>query len=153
MEELKRLYEKERTIKNGYEEAATRWSKGTGEDETKAWAAEYKTFCEEVRTKPAEIQALYRLYSSQQDRGNGLIDIDENGCTTMGGPAGCIKLLKEHGFEAFTFSSTWSSAIETAWAFQEAGCSLEKIIIINAPYKELNNEEFEKIPAYLFKIN
>ena len=153
MEELKRLYERERTIKKGYEEASARWDKEAGKDETKAWAAEYKTFCEEVRKKPAELQALYRMYSSQQDRGNGYIDIDENGCTTMSGPAGCIKILKEYGFESFTFSSTWSSAIETAWAFQEAGCTLEKIIIINAAYKDFDGKEFEKIPAYLFKIN
>ena len=152
MEELKRLYEKEQAIKKAYTEAYAIKNQG-GEDKTKACQAEYKAFCEEVRKNPAEIQALYRLYSSQQDRGNGYIDIDENGCTTMGGPAGCIKLLKEYGFESFAFSSTWSSAIETAWAFQEAGCTLEKIIIINAAYKDFDGEEFEKIPAYLFKIN
>lgn len=55
--------------------------------------------------------------------------------------------------EAFTFSSTWSSAVETAWLFQKAGCTLAGLIEINSQHKAIMSDEYEKAHGYLFKLN
>ena len=64
-----------------------------------------------------------------------------------------IETLKKLGFKNFTFSSTWSSAVETAWIFTQNGCSLKGLIEINSPYKDFMGEGYEKAHGYLFSID
>ncbi len=37
------------------------------------------------------------------------------------------KVLKDNGIKKFTFSSTWSGAVEDAWKFQSAGYRIEGV--------------------------
>ena len=66
---------------------------------------------------------------------------------------GLVACMKKYGIEAFTFSSTWSSAVETAWLFQKAGCTLSGLIEINSQHKAFMSDEYEKAHGYLFKLN
>ena len=66
--------------------------------------------------------------------------------------AGLIENLRNLGIEHFTFSSTWSSAVETAWLFKENGCELEGLVQINSRYTSFRKNEYEKAAAYLFRV-
>lgn len=59
---------------------------------------------------------------------------------------------KAYGIEKFTFSSSWSSAVETAWLFTQNGCRLERIVEINGSHKAFMSDEYEKAHGYLFSI-
>ncbi len=37
------------------------------------------------------------------------------------------EVLKENGIKKFTFSSTWSEAVEEAWKFKSAGYRIEGV--------------------------
>lgn len=86
-----------------------------------------------------------------KDCGNEYIDLND----TIRDDAveGLVACMKEYGIEAFTFSSTWSSAVETAWLFQKAGCTLAGLIEINSQHKAFMSDEYEKAHGYLFKLN
>ena len=64
-----------------------------------------------------------------------------------------IKTLRALGFRKFTFSSAWSSAVETAWLFIKNGCLLEGMVEIKSKHKDFETDEYEKIHAYLFNLN
>lgn len=64
-----------------------------------------------------------------------------------------IKILRDNGIKKFTFSSTWTSAIKTAWLFKQNGCTLEGLTQINEGFEDFETGEMKKISAYLFKLN
>ena len=91
------------------------------------------------------------MYEEAKDCGNKYIDLneviwEEQVETT-------IKTLRENGIEHFTFSSTWSNAVETAWLFTQNGCRLEGLIEINTKYKDFRTGKNKKAHGYLFKVN
>ena len=94
---------------------------------------------------------IWNYYEAAKECGNEYIDINDiiydSEVETL------VACMKELGIEAFTFSSTWSSAVETAWLFQKAGCTLAGLIEINSQYKTFGTDEYEKAHGYLFKIN
>ena len=94
---------------------------------------------------------LWKAYESAMDRGNEYIDLSDP--VSDEAVASLIACMKDYGIEAFTFSSTWSSAVETAWLFQKAGCKLAGLIEINSGCKAFMSDEYEKAHAYLFKLN
>ena len=94
---------------------------------------------------------LWKAYESAMDRGNEYIDLSDP--VSDEAVASLIACMKDYGIEAFTFSSTWSSAVETAWLFQKAGCKLAGLIEINSSCKAFMSDEYEKAHAYLFKLN
>ena len=63
-----------------------------------------------------------------------------------------IEAMRQNGIERFTFSSGWSHAVETAWLFKEAGCTLEGLVEINSRYTGWNSDEHEKAHGYLFRV-
>ena len=63
-----------------------------------------------------------------------------------------IASFSEYGVEAFTFSSGWSSATGSAWAFLQNGCTLAGMAEINGPHKAFGSDEYEKRPAFLFRV-
>ena len=93
-------------------------------------------------------RTAYRLYADAQRRGNALIDISEPATDA----ADLIDLLRENGIEAFTFSSTWSSAVETAWAFQQNGCRLDGMTEINGTCRNSFTGDFDRVHAFIFRI-
>ncbi len=94
---------------------------------------------------------IWRAYEAAKDCGNEYLDI--NDMVSDETVKSLITCMKEHGIEAFTFSSTWSSAVETAWLFQKAGCTLAGLIEINSQHKAFMSDEYEKAHGYLFKLN
>lgn len=90
-------------------------------------------------------------YEAARNCGNEYIDI--NDIIYDSEIESLVACMKECGIEAFTFSSTWSSAVETAWLFQKAGCTLAGLIEIHNQYKAFGTDEYETAHGYLFKVN
>lgn len=98
---------------------------------------------------PAYIR-VYRAYKDSLDKGNTYPDFHDV-IWDKDAPA-LIECMRENGTFRFTFSSGWSSAIDTAWIFVQNGCSLMDLIQINGGLKGYGQEGYEKVPAYLFTI-
>ena len=125
--------------------------KNASTEEEKQIAKDQYTKAEEaIESLGQDACTIYRQYAVSRNSGNELLNIYDvlydNQVPIL------VELMKEHGIKEFTFSSTWSRAIEIAWLFQENGCKLEGLIEINAQYVNYSTDEFEKIPAYLFRV-
>ena len=139
-------YAREQEIRRQYDAAD---AQGSSEGKEAARAA-YKALTDSIAAKGEAYAKVYRLYSGAQERGNAYIDLneviwDEKVKET-------IDALRENGISHFTFSSGWSSAVETAWLFTQNGCQLEGLVEINSPHKAFGSEEYEKAHGYLFSI-
>lgn len=93
---------------------------------------------------------LFSLYSGSIERGNKYIDISQP--HQYSEPQKLVELLARCGVKYFTFSSGWTKAVETAFAFTQAGCTLEGMTEIKTPFKSYESGEYEKKPAFLFSI-
>lgn len=139
-------YAREAAIKAQYHEAEKAGSKEGQEAARDA----YHELEEQIAVKGNSYARIYRLYSEAQDRGNEYIDLNDTIWDEQVKPL--IGSLREYGIEKFTFSSTWSSAVETAWLFTQNGCGLEGLVEINSRHKAFMSEEYEKAHGYLFSI-
>lgn len=106
---------------------------------------------DDIEAKGAVYARLYARYESAQERGNAFIDCGE--VIWDKDVASFVASLREYGIEKFVFSSTWSSAVETAWLLQQNGCRLEGLIEINGGLKRFCSDEYEKIHGYLFTVD
>lgn len=88
------------------------------------------------------VQYLYSEYERSIDNGNALLDF--SGVVYVDYVDQLVACMRECGIHAFTYSSSWSGAVEVAWAFQENGCVLEKMVKINGSHRI--------VPAFLFKL-
>ena len=102
----------------------------------------------QAQGKPFEL--LYSLYAAAMKVGNERIDISE--LHEYQDMASLISSFREYGVEAFTFSSGWSSATESAWAFLQNGCTLASMVEINSQHKTFGSDQYEKRPAFLFRV-
>ena len=102
----------------------------------------------QAQGKPFEL--LYSLYAAAMKVGNQYIDISE--LHEYRDAATLIASFRKYGVEAFTFSSGWSSATESAWAFLENGCTLAGMVEINSKHKAFGSDKYEKRPAFLFRV-
>ena len=93
---------------------------------------------------------LFNEYEVSRDSGNDYLDISE--VVWDNEAAKLIEAMRQNGIERFTFSSGWSHAVETAWLFKEAGCTLEGLVEINSRYTGWNSDEHEKAHGYLFRV-
>lgn len=110
-----------------------------------------KAFDESIEKKAAAYQNLYSMYESARERGNEYIDLSE--CYDYRDEAALIASFREYGIETFTFSSRYSSAVESAWMFVQNGCTLKGIVEINSKYRKWEGDGYEKCAAYLFSVN
>ena len=113
--------------------------------------AERKALGEAIEAKGATFAWMYNFYESARQRGNEHIDISE--CYDYRDEAALIASFRECGIETFTFSSGWSSAVESAWKFTQNGCTLMGMVEINSQTKTWDGDGYEKRHAYLFKVN
>ncbi len=111
----------------------------------------YRKLREAIEEKGESYCRLYRAYKDAMERGNEAIDFNE--AIWDKEVEGLVASLREYGIETFTFSSTWSSAVKTAWLFKENGCSLEGLVEINGTSLDESGNGYEKEPAYLFRVN
>lgn len=95
-------------------------------------------------------KCVWDAYASAKDRGNEYLDF--NDLTQAELVEGLVKCLRDCGIKAFTLSSSWSSAVEIAWLFQEAGCSVAGLVEFNSSFKACMSDEFEKVHGYLFNV-
>ena len=102
----------------------------------------------QAQGKPFEL--LYSLYAAAMKMGNEYIDISE--LHEYQDTKELIDNFRKYGVEAFTFSSGWSSATESAWAFLQNGCTLAGMVEINGKHKAFGSNEYEKRPAFLFRV-
>ena len=104
----------------------------------------------ELEAKGEAYCRIYREYELSRDCGNTYLDL--NDVIWDKDVESLISCIRASGIRHFTFSSTWSSAVETAWLFQQNGCMLEGLIEINGRVKKFMSDEYEKAHGYLFSI-
>ncbi len=104
-----------------------------------------------IEAKGEAYSAMFERYKSARERGNEYIDICE--CWEYRNEADLIANFREFGIDTFTFSSSWSSAIESAWVFIQNGCTLMGMVEINSRIKNWEGDGYEKRHAYLFSVN
>ena len=133
------------------QEAKKAYAAATNEAQQDAARAIYKQATTKLDGLSNTEQRIWIAYETAKDCGNEYLDLND----TIRDDAveDLVACMKECGIEAFTFSSTWSSAVETAWLFQKAGCTLSGLIEINSQHKAFMSDEYEKVHGYLFKLN
>ena len=145
--EFAKEYAQEQENLKAYHEAEAR------NDEAGMQAARdaHHAWGEAIDAKGKDYANLYRLYEDALERGNDLIDL--NDVIWDDKVEALIASFRTYGIERFTFSSTWSSAVETAWLFTQQGCKLEGLVEINGRCKAFMSDEYEKKHGYLFSID
>ena len=111
---------------------------------------DYNALCDEINSEGEFFGWAYRLYESMKDRGNTYIDVDELNDDRK--VAGLINAFRENGIQFFTFSSGWSSSVETAWELTKNGCTLCGMMEINSKHKGFMDDKYEKAHGYLFRV-
>ena len=122
----------------------------TSEERDSAKAA-YRDICKEINSWGILFGRIFREYENSRDNGNDILDIEE--LVDDKDVKSLVGIMKEHGIKQFTFSSTWSSSVETAWLFQESGCKLEGIVELNGRIIGWGSTEHEKRHGYLFRVS
>lgn len=135
----------------GIQEAKKAYAAANSEDEKDAARAIYKQATAKLDGLSSTEKHIWSAYETAKDCGNEYLDL--NDIIRDDEVEGLVACMKEYGIKAFTFSSTWSSAVETAWLFQKAGCTLAGLIEINSQHKAFMSDEYEKAHGYLFKLN
>lgn len=135
----------------GIQEAKKAYAAATNTAEQDAARAIYKQATAKLDGLSSTGQRIWSAYETAKDCGNEYIDLNDT--IRDDEVEGLVACMKKYGIEAFTFSSTWSSAVETAWLFQKAGCTLAGLIEINSHHKAFMSDEYEKAHGYLFKLN
>lgn len=143
---LKQDYTKMQEIKAAYNTA--RAQKNT--EGMEAARAAHQALMAEIEIRGGSYGKVFQLYEDAMERGNEYIDLRD--VIWDKDVAGLISSLRENGIEHFTFSSTWSGAVETAWLFTRNGCILEGLVEINGTCTRIGTDEYEKVHGYLFAI-
>jgi hypothetical protein len=139
-------YEAYEKINKDYHEADAR-----GDEAGKEQAKEaYQTWAAGIEAKGQDYTKIFRLYMEARKVGNTYIDLHDT--IWDKDVKGLVEAMRANGIERFTFSSTWSSAVETAWLFQKEGCTLEGLIEINSQHQAFLSNEYEKAHGYLFRV-
>ena len=79
-----------------------------------------------IQTMGNEYLRVFRMALDSMEKGNDLIDLHDSIWDEQV-PA-MIGDLRKCGIDRFTFSSTWSGAVRTAWLFLQNGCANEGIM-------------------------
>ena len=134
----------------GIQKAKKAYAAATNTAEQDAARAIYKQKTAKLDGLSNTEQRIWSAYETAKDCGNEYLDLNDTICDDE--VEGLVACMKKYGIEALTFSSTWSSAVEIAWLFQKAGCTLAGLIEINSPHKTFISDEYEKAHGYLFKV-
>ena len=139
MNKYKEFYNKQQELSKAY--------KATPTQETAEYCkTEIDTIWKEITSNGIAFTAIFNYYADSLSNGNKYLDIGRDVSWEKDVPA-FLSVMRMEGIKQFTFSSSWSSAIEIAWCFQQHGCTLEGLTEV---YK---NKEENKSPALLFTIN
>ena len=144
MEMLERFYQR-------HEELERKFDAAEKAGDTKAMDAcqdSHQDLLQEVRVEGEAFGDMMRLYSEMKQQGNSRLDLSG----TYRKPEEIIRIFRDFGVKEFTFSSTWSSAIQVSWAFTQLGCTLEGMIEIYGSGRKFMSNEYEKVSAFLFSL-
>ena len=144
MEMLVRFYER-------HEELERKLDAAENDGNTRAIEAcqkGHQELLEEVRAEGEAFGDMMRLYSEMKQQGNSRLDLSG----TYRKPEEVIRIFRDFGVTEFTFSSTWSSAIQTSWAFTQLGCTLKGMTEVHGTKRDFQTGEYEKVPAVLFSL-
>ena len=142
---LEQVYTREAELERAYEAAKAAGDEAGMEKARKEYQAMEK---EVLETEDSDFGFAFRLYKQMKECGNEYIDLS----IAIHDEVGVLQTLRKYGFEHFTFSSGWSSAVESAWIFQQNGCRLLGLIELNSIHKDWTTGEREKVHGYLFSI-
>lgn len=104
----------------------------------------------EIKARGINYYRVYEMAMDAKERGNEYIDI--NDCISEKDIKEMMDSFHLAGVEKFTYSSTRSSAVETAWILQKNGCTLNGMIEINERSKDIFTGEHKKAHGFLFSI-
>lgn len=133
-----------------YEEDFARAEKIEDVEDMKEAQAAYNELMTLIDRSGDMAGVVYDKYHKARNVGNELIDFYDT-IKDESVPA-IVQVLRDNGIEKFTFSSGWSSAVETAWLFVQNGCKVEGMAEINSQHKVFMSDEYEKTVAYVFSI-
>ena len=111
----------------------------------------YSKLEETIENEAKAFKRIWTMYEKAKENKNQYLDL--NDVIWDNEVESIIKVLRYNGIEKFTFSSTWSGAVKTAWLFAQNGCTLEGLTEINEGYEDFITGKMKKTPAYLFKLN
>lgn len=134
-------------MKNNFEEVYKELKELEGKIDNTENETEKNEYGKAYVTKIGEMPSLFYAWKESKDNGNDDIDFND----IRSNPKKLVDDMRENGITRFTFSSRWSSAIETAFAFVKAGCVLVGMTEINGRYDKFTRTQ-EKNPAYVFEI-
>lgn len=147
LELMKKYYEEKQEIERAYDTA-----KEHNYEEGKIAAREaYHVWKDKAIAEGEDFWRVYQMYENAQKRGNEHIDLNDV-IWDKDVPA-MIDRLRKVGIKTFTFSSTWSGTVSTAWLFLQNGCKLEGMTEINGTCQAFMTDEYERVPAYVFSID
>lgn len=112
--------------------------------------AGYRTLLEGIERLGAAACRIWREYETSRENGNVCLDISE--VVWEKDVESLISCMRENGISEFTFSSGWSSAVETAWLFMQNGCELCGLVEVNGSMNHFAGEH-EKKHGYLFRVS
>ena len=135
---------------NKIEELKIQFDAATTEEEKESLRAKYHETMKGIEEQGSTAMQIWREYEKALENGNERLDL--NDCIWDKDVKNLIDCIRENGITEFTFSSSWSGAVDTAWLFQQNGCILAGLVEINGGEKTFS-EECEKLHAYLFKVN
>ena len=139
MNRFEEFYNRQQELSKAY--------KATPTQETAEYCkTEMDAIWKEITSKGIAFTAIFNYYADSLSNGNKYLDIGRDVIWEKDVPA-FLSVMRMEGIKHFTFSSSWSSAIEIAWRFQQHGCTLEGL---TEGYKI---KEENKSPALLFTIN
>lgn len=144
MEMIERFYGRNEELKKEFDAAEKAGNQKVMDDCRSA----YQELLKEVQAEGQDFCNMMRLYSDMKKHGNSRLDLSG----TYREPEKILETFREFGVKEFTFSSTWSSAIQVAWEFTQMGCTLKGMTEIYGSGRKLMSNEYEKVPAYIFSL-
>ena len=133
-----------------FEEINNRYDESLSEEAKEAIRADYHVWADGIEAKGRTYADTFRIYKDARDNGNSRPNIAEPH-QTRDVPA-LVKAFRDNGIEEFTYSSTWSSAVEVGWEFLQNGCELAGMVEVFSGFTKSFSDEKEVVPAYLFRI-
>lgn len=143
MNDFEKDYAAVKEIDNSYNESRNEKAK-------EQVRANYKVWADGIEAKGREYADAFRIYKNSRDNGNSRPNISEP-YQTRDIPI-LIKAFRDNGITEFTYSSTWSSAVNVGWDFIQNGCELAGMVEVYSGLTKHFSDEKEIVPAYLFRI-
>lgn len=109
----------------------------------------YNTLMKSIEGLGATACRIWREYETARENENARLDINE--VVWDRDVESLVSCMRENGISEFTFSSGWSSAVETAWLFTQNSCEVVGMAEVNGSMDYFAGKR-EKKHGYLFKV-